>query len=90
MVKTAEALNRMGVKADIYLSSDRIAYEEYDLLHFFNLLRPADHLNHIRKSRKPYVVSTIYLEYAEFDRHGRSMPYRASSGPWANTWIGVF
>jgi glycosyltransferase involved in cell wall biosynthesis len=77
MVKTAGALNRLGVKADIYLSSDRIAYDEYDLLHFFNLLRPADHLYHIRKSGKPYVVSTIYLEYAEFDRNGRSMPYRA-------------
>jgi len=76
MVKTAGALNKLGVKADIFLASDRIDYQEYDLLHFFNLLRPADHLNHIRKSGKPYVVSTIYLDYSAFDHHGRGLPYR--------------
>ena len=39
-------------------------------------LRPADHLWHIQKSKKPYVVSTIYLDYTAFDRYGRSVPYR--------------
>jgi len=76
MVKTAEAVNRLGIQADIFLSSEKIAYPEYDLLHFFNLLRPADHLWHIRKSKKPYVISTIYLDYTAFDRYGRSLPYR--------------
>jgi len=76
MVKTADAIRKLGVQADLFLSSDRVNYHDYDLLHFFNILRPADHLKHIRKSRKPYVVSTIYLEYAAFDRSGRSLPYR--------------
>lgn len=76
MVKTAEALNNVGVKAEIFLSSDRIDYQHFDLLHFFNLLRPADHLNHIRKSKMPYVISTIYLDYSAFDCLGRRMPYR--------------
>ncbi len=76
MVKTAEALKKTGVKADIFLSTDKIAYTEYDLLHLFNLLRPADHLWHIRQSKKPYVISTIYLDYTDFDRYGRSLPYR--------------
>ena len=76
MVKTAEALKNLGIKADLFLSTDRIEYRDYDLLHFFNILRPADHLVHTRKSKKPYVVSTIYLEYASFDRNGRNLPYR--------------
>ncbi len=76
MVKTAAALNKMGVRAEILRSTEQIDYSRYDLLHFFNLLRPADHLEHIRLSRKPYVVSTIYLDYSSFDRFGRSWPYR--------------
>jgi glycosyltransferase involved in cell wall biosynthesis len=76
MVKTAEALNKTGVKAEIFLSSDRIDYQDFDLLHFFNLLRPADHLFHIRQSKMPYVISTIYLDYSAFDRYGRGMAYR--------------
>jgi len=76
MVKTAGSLRNIGVDAEIVLSSEKIDYSRYDLLHFFNLLRPADHLKHIRLSRKPYVVSTIYLDYSSFDRLGRSRPYR--------------
>jgi glycosyltransferase involved in cell wall biosynthesis len=76
MVKTANELKRLGVNTDIFLSSDIIDYSQYDLLHFFNLLRPADHLKHIKTSKKPYVVSTIYLDYTGFDRNGRSLPYR--------------
>lgn len=76
MVRTSEALKRLGIESVIHLASDRIDYTSYDLLHLFNLLRPADHLAHIRKSRKKYVVSTIYLDYTMFDRYGRSLPYR--------------
>lgn len=76
MVRTAEALGRLGVTADVYLAKDRIDYRGYDLLHFFNILRPADQLGHIRQSGKPYVVSTIYLDYTAFDRTDRSLPYR--------------
>ena len=76
MVKTAEGLNGLGVKANIYLATDRIDYQEFDLLHFFNVIRPADHLWHIRHSKKPYVVSTIFLDYSGFDRKGRNAPFR--------------
>lgn len=72
IVKTAAELNKLGVKAKVFLASDSIPYHEFDLLHFFNIIRPADHLNHIKKSKKPYVVSTIYLDYSEYDRQGRS------------------
>ncbi len=76
MVKTARALEALGVQADVILSKDPVDYHRYDLLHFFNILRPADHLAHIRKAGRPYVVSTIYLDYTAFDRLGRSQPYR--------------
>jgi glycosyltransferase involved in cell wall biosynthesis len=74
--KTSDELNKLGVQTDIKLANENINYQDYDLLHFFNLIRPADHLYHIRKSGKPYVLSTIYLDYTEFDRKGRSFFYR--------------
>jgi glycosyltransferase involved in cell wall biosynthesis len=76
VLKTAAELRELGVQADVYKASDKISYEDYDLLHFFNIIRPSDHLYHIRKSKKPYVVSTIYLEYGGFDRKGRSARHR--------------
>jgi glycosyltransferase involved in cell wall biosynthesis len=72
MVKTSEELNKLGIETEIKIASEKINYEDYDLLHFFNLIRPADHLYHIRKSKKPYVLSSIYLDYTEFDRFGRT------------------
>jgi glycosyltransferase involved in cell wall biosynthesis len=74
--RTGDELNKLGVQTDIKLANEQIDYGEYDLLHFFNLIRPADHLYHIRKSGKPYVLSTIYLDYTQFDRKGRPFFYR--------------
>jgi Glycosyltransferase len=61
--ETAANLREMGVEVDIYLASDTIDYSKYDLLHFFNIIRPADVIKHIKLSRKPYLVSTIFVEY---------------------------
>jgi glycosyltransferase involved in cell wall biosynthesis len=69
--ETARHLESLGVKVDISLTTETIDYSPYDLLHFFNLIRPADILLHIRKSKKPYVVSTIFVEYGEFDKNYR-------------------
>ncbi|MEF8845028.1 MAG: glycosyltransferase family 4 protein [Bacteroidales bacterium] len=77
VVKTADELKKLGVQAEIFLASQQVPYEKFDLLHFFNIIRPADHLYHIRKSNKPYTVSTIYLDYAEFDRMGRGLLTRS-------------
>ncbi len=76
MVCTARELERLGVSAEIRKSSDRIDYGRYDLVHLFNLIRPADHLKHIEKSGLPCVLSTIYLDYSAFDTGGRSLPAR--------------
>lgn len=61
--ETAANLRLMGVEVDIYLSHEKINYKKYDLLHFFNIIRPADILKHVRLSRKPYLISTIFVEY---------------------------
>lgn len=71
LLKTAEYLRRLGVGVDIRLTGEEIDYSGYQLLHFFNLIRPADMLKHIRLSGKPYVVSPLYVDYTEADRHTR-------------------
>ncbi|MCF8228932.1 MAG: glycosyltransferase family 4 protein [Bacteroidales bacterium] len=73
VLKTAAELQKRGISAEVFLSSQKIPHKDFDLLHFFNIIRPADHLYHIKKSRKPYLVSTIYLDYSEFDRFGRGL-----------------
>jgi glycosyltransferase involved in cell wall biosynthesis len=69
--KTAEYLAPLGVQADIRLADEAIDYSEYDLLHFFNLTRPADILNHYRNAAKPFVVSPLFVDYTESDRKTR-------------------
>lgn len=72
IIKTSEELNKLGINASVKLANDDIDYGAYDLLHFFNLIRPADHIYHIRKSKKPFVLSSIYLDYSAFDTHART------------------
>jgi len=70
--QTARELTELGVDADICLSNQRIRYEKYDLLHFFNIIRPADILYHCKKANKPFVVSTILVNYSEYDQQYRT------------------
>lgn len=69
--QTARQLAAFGITADIRLSNEALSYEEYDLLHFFNLARPADILYHSKKAGKPFVVSTILCNYSEYDKEHR-------------------
>ena len=69
--QTAAHLGKRNISVDIKLTNEKIDYEKYDLFHFFNITRPADMLYHIRKSGKPFVVSTILVDYSEFDRQHR-------------------
>ncbi len=71
IVQTARQLACMGVDTEILLSNETIAYWQYDLLHFFNITRPADILYHSKKAEKPYVVSTIFCSYTEYDKRHR-------------------
>ena len=71
VVQTARQLTAMGVDTQILLSNERIDYASYNLLHFFNITRPADILYHSNKAGKPFVVSTILCNYSEYDKHHR-------------------
>lgn len=69
---TAKYLRKLGVEIDIRLANDRtIDYSQYDLLHLFNIIRPNDFFYHVRKSRKPFVLSTIYVDYSEYEKYSR-------------------
>lgn len=69
--QTARALAAHGVEVSIFASSDAIDYSRFDLLHFFNIIRPADILVHQQRSSLPNVISTIFVEYHEYDRNMR-------------------
>lgn len=71
--ETAGHLKKTGIDVDIISTAEKIRYHDYDLLHFFNIIRPADILVHIRRSKKPFVVSSILIDYSAYDkkeRHG--------------------
>lgn len=71
IMQTAHYLNGLGLTADIKLSNEQINYNDYDLLHFFSIIRPADILYHAKKSARPYIVSTILVDYSVYDKHHR-------------------
>jgi glycosyltransferase involved in cell wall biosynthesis len=68
---TAAALNKAGITADIKLTDEKIDYNQFDLLHFFNLTRPADILFHTKKTHRPYVVTPILVDYSQYDKYYR-------------------
>lgn len=69
---TAQALRQLGIRVDIFPTDQQPDYGQYDLLHFFNIIRPADILYHVEKSDLPYVVSTIFVEYGPFEKKSAS------------------
>ena len=69
--QTARFLRELGVMVDVRLTNEKIDYACYDLFHYFNIIRPSDILHHINKTKKPFVVSPILINYSEFDKHHR-------------------
>ncbi len=80
--ETAANLRNVGVEVDVKKASEKIDYAAYDGMHFFNITRPADILLHIKRSGKPFVVSTILINYALYDKYYRKGP--------AGKLLGVF
>jgi glycosyltransferase involved in cell wall biosynthesis len=68
VLETAHELKKLGLDVDIILAHEKINYSQYNLLHFFNLGRPADILRHLKKTDKPIVISPIWIDYSEYDR----------------------
>lgn len=71
VLQTAHCLEQLGVRADIIPSDHTPDYKKYDLLHFFNIIRPADILHHIRQFTRPFVVSPVLVDYSEYDKFHR-------------------
>ncbi|MEO8415696.1 MAG: glycosyltransferase family 4 protein [Ginsengibacter sp.] len=71
VLNTAKYLEELNVAVDIKLTHEKITYDEYDLLHFFSIIRPADILPHIQKSKTPFVVTPLLIDYSEFDKQYR-------------------
>src|SRR5665213_2325666 len=73
--QTARCLEQLKTTVDIRLANEKINYREYDLLHFFNLARPSDILPHIGRSKKPFVVTPLLIDYSEYDKqHRKGLP----------------
>lgn len=78
MLKTAEYLKKIGVEVDISteLTPD---LTNYDIVHLFNLMNPQDlflKMRNCKKQKIPYVLSTIYGRYDEYDKKGRTGIYK--------------
>lgn len=73
MQKTAEALRALDVAVDI--STDIApSLANYDLVHIFNLTRPQEaylQARHARRQGRPVALSTIYVDYSEYERRAR-------------------
>lgn len=71
IIKTAEFLRHLyNVEVEIILNNT-IDYDKFSLVHFFNIICPEDILGHVYKISSPYVVSTIYVDYREYDNKHR-------------------
>ncbi len=71
LVKTAEWLRKLGVEVDLYCGPGKISYERYDVIHGFNVIRPVELLEHFRKFKGLKVLSTIYVDYSEYELKAR-------------------
>ena len=73
LLKTKEALERLGVEADISLEYEP-DLSGYDLVHLSNLTRIQETWLHVRnavRQRKPILLSTIYWPMDEFEKKGQ-------------------
>lgn len=71
VLQTARALRRLGIAVDILMTNQQIDYNKYDLFHFTNIIRPSDILYHISKTKRPFVLSPVLVDYSEYDREHR-------------------
>jgi glycosyltransferase involved in cell wall biosynthesis len=70
MLGTAKYLRELGVEVDIKLGSEAFQDSNYEILHCFDLIRPASILPHL-DSKLPLVISPIYVDYMSFEKQYR-------------------
>jgi glycosyltransferase involved in cell wall biosynthesis len=71
ILETASHLRNLGLSVSVFLTNEKINYPQFDLLHFFNITRPADIYFHIKKSGKPIVISPILFDHSAYDKQHR-------------------
>ena len=71
VLQMAEHFKKSGVETDVFLTNQAIDYPRYDLFHVSNITRPSDILFHISQTKKPFILSPIYIDYSEYDRRYR-------------------
>lgn len=74
MLETARALEPLGWKADVVAAGTPVRYADYELLHLFGVIRPADLLPAIRESGLPYVLSPVFMDYSGYEARHRGGP----------------
>jgi glycosyltransferase involved in cell wall biosynthesis len=75
ILQTAKHLREAGVVIDIFPANEKIRYQEYDLIHLFNITRPADILLHFRNTKKKFVLTPNFVDYSEYDKnHRKGLP----------------
>lgn len=78
ILRTSEALKALEMDVTIVLHGETLPDEPIDLIHFFNIGRPADALPYLKSTSCPWVVSTIDVDYDAFDQ-GRGIMKSLSS-----------
>lgn len=70
LTKTAAYLNKTKkVHVDIKTVEEEVNYSDFDFIHLFNICRPADLLGVIKAANKPYVVSTVFVDFSEAEKN---------------------
>ena len=83
VTETAHALKELGLDVTIALKGDDFPLARFDIIHFFNLGRPADILPYLPNIFVPIVVSTIYVEYGN-GRFKHFKEYAKTIARWVN------
>lgn len=84
MKNTADALFQYGVHVDFYQGEEGFKFESYDLIHFFNISRPAVIMKIISDVNKPFVVSPIYVDYSFYKDLKAPIIHK-----WISKWFGL-
>lgn len=73
ILETASHLRKLNVDVDVKLTNEsNIDYDAYDIVHFFNVIRPNDILGHLTRINKHFVISTIFVDYEEYEKKNRT------------------
>ncbi len=77
--QTAKYLAQAGCKVHIQTTGFCEDFKSFDVLHFFNLNRPADILPYLKEGRPPLVTTAVYINYSSVPAKVQTLKQRALS-----------